>query len=274
MPLAVCAEAATLEGSATQTAATPAWPGEKHDTWHGYQRHVFQVDDCTAWVVEPEQAASGKPWVWCMEFPDAFTERTGVPQLLAKGFHHLHIQVGNTFGCPAALRHFDVFYQTIIERGLAKRGTLIGISRGGLYAYNWAALNPDKVVCIYGDAPVCDFKSWPAGRGKGKGSPDDWATLIRCYGFKNETEALAYPSNPVDHLEPLAQARISLLHVVGDVDDVVPVAENTAIVERRYQALGGEITLIHKPTVGHHPHGLDDPKPIVEFILKRSAIAR
>ena len=32
--------------------------------------------------------------------------------------------------------------------------------------------------------------------------------------------------------------------------------------------LGGEITVIHKEGVGHHPHSLKDPQPIVDFILK------
>ena len=58
-----------------------------------------------------------------------------------------------------------------------------------------------------------------------------------------------------------------LFHVVGDVDDVVPVSENTAVIEKRYKALGGHIEVIHKPDVGHHPHSLQDPKPIVKFIL-------
>ena len=130
---------------------------------------------------------------------------------------------------PAALKHFDAFYAAITAQGLAPRGTLIGISRGGLYAYNWASQNPDKVVCIYGDAPVCDFKSWPGGKGKGKGSARDWQALLKCYGFRDEAEALAWPKNPIDSLAPLAKARIPLIHVVGDVDDTVPVAENTAL---------------------------------------------
>jgi pimeloyl-ACP methyl ester carboxylesterase len=255
-------------GFALQARAAVSWPGEKLDTWRGHVRHVFQVDGCEAWVVEPKQPAPGKPWTWCMEFPDAFTERTGVPQLLDKGFYHLHIVVGNTFGCPAALKHFDAFYDSIASQGLAKRGTLIGISRGGLYAYNWAARNPDKVVCIYGDAPVCDFTSWPGGKGQGRGSPDDWAALIKLYRFANEAEALAYKRNPIDELEPLARAGVAILHVVGDTDDVVPVAENTQIVQERYQALGGKAVVIHKPGVGHHPHGLDDPSPIVKFIVE------
>ena len=126
---------------------------------------------------------------------------------------------------------------------------------------------------IYGDAPVCDFKSWPGGQGKGKGSPGDWTALINYYGFKDQTEALAYPGNPVDTLEPLAKAKVALIHVVGDADDVVPVAENTALVEARYRSLGGEIQIIHKPGVGHHPHGLEDPSPVVKFILDHASVA-
>ena len=203
-----------------------------------------------------------------MEFPDAFTERTGVPDLLKLGFHHLHLGVGNTFGSPAAQRHFDAFHAFVTNAGLASKGALIGISRGGLYAYRFAARNPERVTCIYGDAPVCDFKSWPGGKGKGPGSPGDWKKLIGDYGFADEAEALAFPGNPVDTLEPLAKAGVRLLHVVGDADEVVPVAENTAIVEERYQKLGGSIRVLHKVGVGHHPHGLEDPAPVVRFIVE------
>ena len=120
---------------------------------------------------------------------------------------------------------------------------------------------------IYGDAAVGDFKSWPGGKGTGKGSAGDWAALIKLYGFKDEAEALAYRGNPIDRLEPLAKAKVALIQVVGDADDAVPFSENTALIETRYKALGGEIQVIHKPGVGHHPHGLDDPKPVVDFIL-------
>ncbi|MCX6928726.1 MAG: alpha/beta hydrolase, partial [Verrucomicrobia bacterium] len=225
------------------------------------------------WVVEPKQAAPGNPWTWCMEFPDAFTERTGVLQLLEKGFHHVHITVGNTFGCPDAVKHFEAFYKALQVGGLAKKGTLIGISRGGLYCYNFAAQDPSRVACIYGDAAVCDFKSWPGGKGKGSGSSGDWAALIKLYGFKDEAEALAYKKNPVDALAPLAAAKITLIHVVGDADKVVPPEENTALIEQRYKQLGGKVVVIHKPGVDHHPHGLENPQPVVDFILEQTAAA-
>jgi hypothetical protein len=61
-----------------------------------------------------------------------------------------------------------------------------------------------------------------------------------------------------------------LLHVVGDADQVVPVAENTAVIEKRYKELGGSIQVIHKKDVGHHPHSLKDPLLIVNFILKHA----
>jgi pimeloyl-ACP methyl ester carboxylesterase len=253
--------------STAANAQVLTWPDETIDTWHGYTRHNFTVAGCRAWVVEPKNALPGKPWSWCMEFPDAFTERCAAPALLARGFHHAHISVGNTFGSPAAIKQFGAFHDSLRTRGLAEKAVLIGLSRGGLYAYRFASENPDKVAVIYGDAPVCDFKSWPGGNRNGKGSPADWRKLIECYGFKNEAEALSYGGNPIDMLKPLAEAKIPLIHVVGDADDVVPAADNTAIIEERYRKLGGTILVIHKPGVGHHPHGLDDPSPVVQFIL-------
>ncbi|MFM7099799.1 MAG: alpha/beta fold hydrolase [Verrucomicrobiota bacterium] len=256
--------------SAGVSAAAASWPPARVDTWRGFRRRRFEVAGGEAWVVEPAAAAPGRPWTWCLEFPDAFTERTGVPELLQHGFHHLHLAVGNTFGSPSAQRQFDAFYQVFTRAGLAPKGTLIAISRGGLYAYPFAARHPERVACLYGDAPVCDFKSWPGGKGRGKGSPGDWQKLIRDYGFTSKAEALSWPGNPVDRLEPLARAGVRLIHVVGDTDDVVPVAENTALVEERYRQLGGTIRVLHKPGVGHHPHGLDDPSPVVQFILESS----
>lgn len=268
----LCAFLSLTAGLAAAELSPPPlqWPGETITVWHGFKRHEFQVDGCAAWVVEPADPRPGNPWSWCLEFPDAFTERCAATGLLTNGFFHAHIVVGNTFGCPTALNHFDAFYQNLTSHGLAKRAALIGISRGGLYAYRWAAANPDKVAVIYGDAPVCDFKSWPAGKGTSKGSPSDWIELQKLYGFKTEAEALAFSGNPIDLLEPLARAHIALIHVVGDADDVVPPGENTAIVAARYAKMGGEIQVLHKPGGGHHPHGLDDPTPVIQFILQHS----
>ena len=192
--------------AAVEKAVTWNFPDETIDEWHGYRRHTWTVDGCKAWLVEPKVARPGNPWSWCLEFPDAFTDRCAAPALLAHGFYHLHLTVGNTFGCPDALRHFDALYDVVTKAGLSSRGALIGISRGGLYAHNWAAQHPDRVTVIYGDAPVCDFKSWPGGKLTAKGSAGDWQQLLKAYHFADEAEALAFSHNPVDQLTPLAAA--------------------------------------------------------------------
>ena len=94
--------------------------------------------------------------------------------------------------------------------------------------------------------------------------------MLKLWNFKDEAEALGAMVNPVDNLAPLAAAKVPLLHVYGDADDVVPPDENTLLLAERYRKLGGSIELIAKPGIGHHPHGLADSAPIVEFILKHA----
>ena len=256
--------AAVAAGAAAADDA--ALPGRRSD-YRGYARHDFVVDGCQTLVVEPRQQAAGRPWIWRAEFFDAFPQIDLA--LLARGFHLVYIGVGNTFGCPDALAHWDVLYREMTEKyGLSRKPVLEGLSRGGLYCFNWATNNTDKVGCILADNAVLDFKSWPGGKGKGKGSPGDWKKLLNDYHFKSEAEALAYTKNPIDNLAPLAKAKVPLLLLCGDADNVVPFEENGAIVKERYEKLGAPVTLLIKKGMGHHPHGLDDPTPAVEFIVK------
>ena len=257
------------DANTSETATPPpSFPGMP-TKWHNYDRYDFKVDGHPVLVVAPPKPAPGRPWLWHGEF---FGHRPEPDlALLEAGFHIAYMSVPNHLGSPTAVKYWNRFYETLTnEYKLSPKPALIGLSRGGLYCYNWAAANPDKVSCIYGDAPVCDFKSWPGGRGIGKGSPKDWSLVIERYGFSSEAEAIAYEKNPVDNLQPLAKAGVPLLHVYGDADDVVPWQENTGLIANRYQQLGGSITLINKPGVGHHPHGLDDPRPIVDFIIRHA----
>lgn len=76
------------------------------------------------------------------------------------------------------------------------------------------------------------------------------------------------PGNPVDQLAPLAKAGIPVISVCGDSDKVVPYSENMEVVRNRYARLGGLVEVILKPGCDHHPHSLDDPQPVVDFILR------
>jgi pimeloyl-ACP methyl ester carboxylesterase len=239
-------------------------------TWNGFDRYDFKFDGRDALVVVPEKAADGRPWVWRARF---FADPPEVDiELLKNGFHVAYIDLPGFFGSPTAVAIWDRFYKYLTETyNFSGKVALEGTSRGGLFVFNWAARNPGKVSCIYADAPVCDIKSWPAGKLKGEGNPKEWANLLKAYNMTEE-EALKARCNPIDHLEPLAKEKIPLLHVVGDADIYVPVSENTAIVEQKYIKLGGQIEVIHKPGVGHE-HGLDDPSPIVDFIIKNTTDA-
>lgn len=242
----------------------------KVSNWSGYEKLDFKLGGRNALIVKPKKALPGNPWIWRPEFFGVFAQADVA--LLEKGWHVGYIDIYNMFGSPKALSVMDEYYAHVTKTcGLSKRPVIEGLSRGGLFAFNWTALHPDRVSGLYVDAPVCDFKSWPAGKGKGKGAKSEWAELLKIYGFANEVEALAYKGNPVDNLAPIARAGIPILAVVGDADDVVPVEENIAVVEKRYLALGGKIEVIHKPGVGHHPHGLKDPKPIVDWVMKLAA---
>jgi len=249
------------------------FPGTKSQ-WQGFDRYDFDFNGKPAIVVVPPHPLPGNPWAWRGEFFGAFANAD--VELVAKGFHIAYLGVPDLFGSPRAVNYWNDFYAELTGKyGLAKKVALIGLSRGGLYCYNWASVNPDKVACIYADAAVCDFKSWPGGQpkglGKGPGSASEWAKLLKTYDFKSDAEAVAFKGNPVDNLQPLAAANIPLLHVYGDADKTLPWEENTGVVAARYKQLGGNITLIPKPGGDHHPHGLTNPEPIVDFILKYAA---
>src|ERR1035437_7523793 len=191
-------------------------PAVKKSLWQGYEQQDFTVDGRGCLLVIPKTSASGNPWVWRMEFFGH--EPQADLALLSHGFYVAYMDVQNMYGAPVALDHMDRFYAYLTQsRGLSARTVLEGFSRGGLFAFNWAARNPDKVAAIYVDAPVCDFKSWPGGKGKGNGSAGDWERCKQVYGL-TEKQALAYTLNPVDTLGPLAKAGIPILSVCGETD--------------------------------------------------------
>jgi lysophospholipase L1-like esterase/pimeloyl-ACP methyl ester carboxylesterase len=244
-------------------------PVVHHTVWNAHPEDTFVLDRHHCRIVLPKSFAPGKPWIWRPEFFGAYDQADQA--LLAKGYPIAYMDMENIFGSPPAMKLMDKFYGYLTSHyGLSAKATLFGFSRGGLYSVNWAARHPDRASCLYLDAPVCDIKSWPGGRGKGNGSPADWERLKVFYGFTNDQEALDYQHNPIDNLKPLATAKISILNVCGGADTTVPYLENTAILKQRYEAMGGFIQVIVKPGCDHHPHSLTDPKPIVDFVLKNN----
>lgn len=237
----------------------------KEFNFHGYRGYEFTNEGSTCLVVKPHAEAIGKPWVIRARFW-GHEPQTDI-DLLENGFHVAYCDVADLYGAPQAVARWNSFYKRMRKAGFHSKVVLEGMSRGGLIVYNWAAQNSEKVACIYADAPVMDFKSWPMGKGTSAGSKDDIPQLLKAYHFANEQEALDWKQNPIECAATIAKAGIPVLHVVGDADEVVPVAENTTLFEERLRELGHPLTVIHKPGVGHHPHSLNNPAPIIRFIL-------
>ena len=223
----------------------------REDVWFGFRRRIFDFEGHEAWLVEPEKAAPGMPWTWCMEWPDAFVKRTGVPELLARGFHHVHIKVPG-YACDGALGVYRRYHAFLRSLGFAVKAGLIGLSFGGLYSLRYAASNPEGIDRIYLDAPVCSFKNFPHFN-----LVQEPYHLASAQGVEND------PRLPVNLTEKLVG--IPILLIYGAADLSVPPADNCELFAERFQANGGSIRIIRRNLWGHHPHGLDDTAPILEF---------
>jgi alpha-beta hydrolase superfamily lysophospholipase len=236
--------------------------GITESDWRGWKRLDFVVQGRPALLIFPKTAAAGNPWIWRTEFFGHFPQADLA--LLERGWHVGYMNASDMYGSPAAIALFDAYYRRVTaDYGLAARVVLEGFSRGGLYAFNFAATYPDRVAALYLDAPALDIRIWP-----GVKHPL-WAECLACYGLTAEEAATAKVS-PLDRIEPVARAGIPIFGVSGDADEAVALQDNLAELAKRYRAAGGKIKLIIKPGGKHHPHSLEDPAPIVDFLLKHA----
>lgn len=251
----------TLTGNEAPAIITDQpFPGKKSQ-WEGFDRYDFICNARQATVVVPCKVAEGRPWIWRPAFFGAFPSVDKA--LLEKGFHVAYYDLTHLYGSPRAQRLGTDFYD-IMRRyyRLSPKVTLEGFSRGGLFAFNWGAKNPDKVACIYVDAPVCDMlyfsKNWER---------SFWEGFLAEWGLTEEN-AKDFKGNPIDNLAPLAAAGIPVISVCGDSDKTVPYELHMKIAAERYRALGGLAEIILKPGCDHHPHSLENPEAVVDFIVR------
>jgi len=227
----------------------------------------FKFKGRNAIIVSPQSVSEGQHWVWRARFWGHEPQMDRA--FLELGYHIVYIDVANMFGSPEAVGVWNQFYRFLTEeRGFSSHPVLEGMSRGGLIVFNWAVANPTLPAGIYADNPVCDFKSWPAGKGKGTNSyhKESWESCLKAYGL-DEKEALAYNKNPTNQIKILTDAKIPLILVCGDSDSVVPFPENGKIIYEEYKKSNAPVKLILKKGADHHPHSLKDPASIVSFLL-------
>ncbi|MCF0042328.1 SGNH/GDSL hydrolase family protein [Dyadobacter fanqingshengii] len=249
-----------------------AQPTEKVSIWKGFEKVEFTFENKNAWFVKPQKAIAGNPWVWRAHFPTWHTEMDSI--LLSRGFHIAYINTNDMFAHPKAMQVWDAFYDYLVnQKQFAPKVALEGVSRGGLYVYGWAKRNPDKVSCIYAEAPVCDPKSWPGGRGKGLGSEKDWAVWLKLFNV-TEDEAAKFTDIPLNDLVGLASYKVPIIHAIGLKDKHVPAEENSDLLVKNYMQLGGPISVYpmtrgEQEMEGHH-FPIEHPEYFANFIEQHS----
>lgn len=234
-----------------------------HKKWEGYSRSDFTFKDREVILVKPKSPAEGNPWIWRPAFfgIDASVDIA----LLEQGFYVVYYDLTHLYGSPNAVALGNDFYKYMIEsEKLSPKVTLEGLSRGGLFVFNWAAQNPEKVACIYADAPVCDLKSWPGRQNEGL-----WKDVLSEWNLQ-DSEMDTFAENPIDKASIIGKYKIPVIVVYGDADSIVPPKDNIERMRDSLSHYGAEIHLIVKKGVGHNPHSLKDPSEIVDFITKHN----
>ena len=183
-------------------------------------------------------------------------------RFLKAGIAIAGVDVGESYGSPKGRAVYTALHEQLVKkRGLAKEVSLLARSRGGLMLYCWAAENPDKVRCITGIYPVCNIASYPGLK-----------RACGAYGLSApELEDQLTKHNPIDRLAPLAKAKVPIFHIHGDMDRVVPLDKNSALIKKRYDKLGGPMTLEVVKGQGHNMwNGWFQSQALVDFVIKHA----
>ena len=226
----------------------------------------FQLDGHDAFVILPDDVQPDTPWVWYAPTLRNLPSQAEVwmfERFLKAGVAVAGIDVGESYGSPAGRALYRAFYDHLVEaRRFGPKPVLLARSRGGLMLYNWAVENPKSVGAIAGIYPVCNVASYP-GIERACGAYEMTASRLQA-DLKNH--------NPIDRLAPLAAANVPLFHIHGDQDKVVPLEANSALVARRYEQLGGRMTLDIVEGQGHNMWpGWFQSERLVEFVVANAA---
>ena len=236
----------------------------KTSVWNGFKRLDFKFNGRDCILICPDNACEGNKWLYKTEYFDSFPQME--IEMLKKGYHLAYMQ-NTTRLCPESDTDMRPLFCEFLSKqfGLNSKCVLVGMSCGGMQAVYFTAKYPQYVACAYLDAPVMNYLSWPFALGIGQ--DDSSKEFIDNMGL-TLADMLNFRNHPIDNKERLLKANIPVLLVSGDSDTVVPFCENGQLLYDYFKANDGNIELILKPGGDHHPHGLPDNTPIVDFIQK------
>ena len=237
----------------------------KETTWNGFRRIDFVFEGRNALLIFPSDDNKTTHWLLKTEY---FTDFPNFQiEMLHRGWHLAFVE-NKTRWCIDEDLDIKARFAEYLHKefSLDSRCVPVGMSCGGLIATKLAARHPECVSVLYLDAPVMNLLSCPAAVGR----CDSHNLLPEFIGATGITlsQLTYYREHPIDKMPLLLQNDIPIVMVYGDSDAVVPYEENGALLEKYYNENGGTLLAIGKPGCGHHPHGLEDNTPIIEFVEK------
>ncbi|MDG1069972.1 MAG: Ig-like domain-containing protein [Akkermansiaceae bacterium] len=251
----ICAVADLAHGDQTLP------PGTDEFTINGRRTYVI--------LPEPEDVVSTDkiPWLWYCpsdhNLPGTL-EQWMIAECRSRGVAVAGIDLGGNMGTPVGRAILTTLYDELTQnRGFSEKPCMIGRSYGGLQMYTWAAENAESVGGLAGIYPVCNYPSYPG--------------IDRTAGFYGVSVAEMWTilpqHNPIDNLAPLAAANVPIYHNHGDVDGLVPMADNSSTVQTRYEALGGSMTLEVLVGQGHNYNpAFFESQGMADFIVQNAII--
>ncbi len=236
------------------------------EIWHGFSTQIGELFGREYVVVSPKKGTENGKWALKTEYFGAFPALEIA--LLERGFHVAHIKT-KTRWCLDEDTEAQAEFVDFVHReyGLSETCVPVGMSCGGMQGIYLAGKHPEKVSCMYLDAPVVNFLSCPFGLGKSHLVDRITEEFVQARGLSLR-DMLSFRQHPQDYIPALLKHKIPIALVSGDSDSLVPFEENGKLLKDAYEKAACPIEVHIKPGADHHPHGLSDPAPLVWFIEK------
>lgn len=231
-----------------------------------FEQIRFVFEEREAWAVLPRELKPGAPLAVKCEYREAFpaTEEA----LLEAGFVVCFNKNDDRWGSDEVIDRKARFVRHVQEKWkLADKCVPVGMSCGGLIAVKFASSYPELVSCLYLDAPVMNFMSCPMGCGVGEPLAKNNEEILNALKM-SISELICCRDMPMDRIPKLIEEKIPVALVAGDSDRVVPYIENGILLQKAYEKTDIPFKLWLKPGCDHHPHGLEDVSPVVDFIKR------
>jgi len=232
--------------------------------WNGFERLDFRLDGRKAILVCPKTPRADKKWLFKTEYFGAFPSFE--LEMLNRGYYVAHIENITRWCLPEDTDTKAMLCEFLInELGLYPKCMTVGMSCGGMQSVYLAAKYPGYVAAMYLDAPVLNLLSCPCGLGVAKINFYD--EYVKATG-KTVSDLLNYREHPIDKVDTVIAEDIPIILVCGDSDMTVPYIENGKLLAEKYRNSNVPFVEILKKDCDHHPHGLDDVTPFIEFAEK------